>query len=143
MSGRKRFTDLQIIDALQKQAGVQAAAARALEAATGRKCSRASLNHRVTHSPKLTKVLEDILNQNLDLAEGHLLKQIQAGNVPAITFYLSTMGKHRGYTRRIETTGPGGGPMQHQVEAKHDFSTMSEEDADAYLAARAAGPESS
>jgi hypothetical protein len=144
MAGRRKsYTDAQIVEALRRAAGVQVVAAELLFRAHGRPCSRQQISHRILHSPGLQKALTDIRDQNIDLAESRLLEKIRGGNINAIVFYLSTQGKERGYSRRVEATGAGGGPMVHRHEGPPNFADMSEEEADAYLAARAAGPESS
>ena len=40
------------------------------------------------------------------------MASIDGGNVSAITFYLSTKGKGRGYVRRNEVAGDTGGPVE-------------------------------
>ena len=41
--------------------------------------------------------VEIIEDTSIDYVESKLLKEIEQGNIPAITFYLRTKGKNRGY----------------------------------------------
>lgn len=137
---RVYFTDEQIIDALRTAGGVQIKAAQLLAKRHGRPCSRTQINSRINRSKKLIRALEDIREEVLDFAEGKLLEFINAGSEKSVHYYLSTIGKHRGYTRRIESTGPAGGPIEHSI--RRPIEDMTVEEAEEYLAARAAGPES-
>jgi hypothetical protein len=88
--GARLFTTDQIETALRAQGGVKAAAARALEAATGGriKCSRELIAMAVHRSKRLQSVCEDIREFTLDLAEGVVLQAISAGDFNAAKFYL-------------------------------------------------------
>ena len=70
--------------------------------------------------PELTKALREIEESVGDVVEGKLLKAIQSDDIRAITFYLATRMKHRGFTTRVETTGVGGGPIQHEMTPSAD-----------------------
>jgi len=85
-------------------------------------------------SGALTEALAEIRETLLDDAEAHLLANIRTGSSSDIRFYLSTQGKHRGYTTRIETTGVDGGPI------RIDLSAVSDADLDRFVEAVAAGP---
>jgi hypothetical protein len=108
---KSRFTDDQIAEALDKCGGIQAAAANALEQASGIECSRRIVNNRVLKSKRLRQVITDAEERTLDIAESKLIENIQAGETNAIRFYLETKGKHRGYCRRVESTGRAGAPL--------------------------------
>tara|TARA_R110000822_G_scaffold95196_7_gene217852 strand:+ start:790 stop:1056 length:267 start_codon:yes stop_codon:yes gene_type:complete len=41
--------------------------------------------------------VKDVEETSIDYVENQLMKQIQEGNTSAITFYLKTKGKNRGY----------------------------------------------
>ena len=59
----------------------------------------------------VAEALVDERERQLDHAELQLHKQIKAGNMTAIIFYLKTQGKQRGYVERQEVTGAGGGTL--------------------------------
>ena len=68
--------------------------------------------------------VEDVDNITLDFAEAELFKQMKAGNVTALIFYLKTKGKKRGYVERTEHTGADGedivtGINFHIIEPRH------------------------
>ena len=48
----------------------------------------------------------------LDMAEGKLLDNVESGQQRAIEFYLECQAKDRGYVKRREVTGDGGGPIK-------------------------------
>lgn len=52
--------------------------------------------------PEVREALEMAREQMLDIAEGALYKNIQAGDNTAIIFFLKTQGKKRGYIERQE-----------------------------------------
>ena len=47
----------------------------------------------------------------LDIAEAQVIKAIKEGDISTIRWYLSTIGKNRGYVERQERSGPDGGPI--------------------------------
>jgi hypothetical protein len=102
MSRPQKFSNAQIEQALRKCAGIQTAAASALEEATGRSCSRQLISKRVGQNPRLRRVCDEVLEESLDIAENELIKGVKRGDASLIKFYLETRGKQRGYTRRHE-----------------------------------------
>lgn len=54
---------------------------------------------------KCRQALEDARAVELDNAESQLFQMIEDGDYNAVRFYLSTIGKERGYTERTEHTG--------------------------------------
>ena len=136
MARRAHFTELQIAEAIRKTAGVIAAAARVLEATHGRSCTREQLRGRVARSARLQALLHQVLEQNIDLAEGQLLKAINNSEGWAVQFMLKTKGKGRGWTEKIEV----GGRIEHAVTHHKDIDEMSMDELDDYLAEQATGP---
>ncbi len=57
--------------------------------------------------PEYKKAVQDIEEMNLDIAESQLRKSINEGNLKAVTFYLRSKGKDRGYgdLKQIEIKG--------------------------------------
>ena len=102
------LSEKQIIDSLRKNAGFVAVTARSLGV------TYQAIANRLYKSEMLAAALESIRESHLDLAESQLLIKIKEGELSAITFYLDRIGKHRGYVKREEQTGPDGGPIQMQ-----------------------------
>ena len=117
MARTPRFTVEQIGAALEQSAGIR------LGAATLLKCSPATITNYVNRSKTLQKLEADIIERNLDAAEGTVLASIKDKNLTAAIFYLKTKGKHRGYSERHQVEGKDGGPVE--VQAKFDFSDLS------------------
>lgn len=59
--------------------------------------------------------IEEIKEERDDFVEGKLLDAIDKGSVPAMIFYAETKLKHRGYVKRKEITGDGGGAVKYNV----------------------------
>lgn len=92
----EKFKAEQVIEALRRARGVKAAAARALG------CDRNTVDRYIREYATVAAAYEEANETNIDLAEGHLMKAIDAGNIKAILFYLRTKGKARGYVERTE-----------------------------------------
>jgi hypothetical protein len=101
--------------ALRQSAGIVSAAAQVLEAAYG-SCTPMTVRNYLSRHPSLKKVLDETIELNLDLAESQLLKAVRTGDDWAVRFFLETKGKHRGYTRKMEHGGEGGGPVIIRIE---------------------------
>ena len=100
-----RYTVEQVAEALRLSAGIQSLAAKRL------KCDRKTVSNYIKAHPSLAALIEEIVEESLDLAEGQLLKSIGEGDKTAIIFYLKTKGKQRGYIERGELTGKDGGAV--------------------------------
>lgn len=105
LSRRAQFTDAQILDALEKSAGVQVVAARLLAQAHGRPCSRNQLCLRIHRSKALRERVDELFERQVDLAEGQLYRAIKAGESWAVMFLLKTRGKTRGWTEKLDVSG--------------------------------------
>lgn len=117
MARTPRFSMAQIAAALEQSAGIR------LGAATLLKCSPTTIKNYVDRSKSLQRLEAEIVERNLDAAEGKVLEAIKDGNLTAAIFYLKTKGKHRGYSERHQVEGKDGGPVE--VQAKVDFSDLS------------------
>jgi hypothetical protein len=101
--GRKvRFTIDQLEAALRSQGGIQSAAAKVLEEASGRAVQRSLISQAVARSPRLQQAIAETTESVLDLAENVIVQALNNGDVNAAKFVLETRGKQRGYTRRID-----------------------------------------
>ncbi len=56
-------------------------------------------------------VLDECREELLDVAENSLHTLIRDGHASSIFFFLRTMGRDRGYSERVESTGLNGGPI--------------------------------
>jgi len=92
-------------EAIKKAGGFISIAARTLGV------TRQAIWKRVKKSARLKEAIDDIEEKYLDLAESELVKAIDGGERWAITFYLRTKGKKRGYVEGQELTGKEGKPL--------------------------------
>ena len=115
MQAGERILDTQdVLGALRGADGIRSIAAKALNVA------RNTLSSYLDLHPELLEALAEIHEANGDLVESKLFKAIRDDDLRAVTFYLSTRMKHRGYTTRVESTGAGGGPIQHEITPSPD-----------------------
>lgn len=89
----------QIVEALEKSAGIITVAAQML--GMRREC----LSRRISKAGALQEALKAIEERTLDLAEGQLLKSIKNGNLTAVIFFLKTKGMRRGYAEKRDVYG--------------------------------------
>lgn len=93
------FKNKQIIEALEKSAGIITVAAQML--GMHREC----LSRRISRTKELQEAMQAISERTLDLAEGQLFKAIKNGNMTAVIFYLKTKGTRRGYAEKRDVYG--------------------------------------
>lgn len=70
--------------------------------------SRGTIHNRMKDSPKLGVAIEDARESMIDNVESALYREVLAGNVTAMIFWLKTQGKRRGWVERQELTGADG-----------------------------------
>lgn len=95
-------TEAEIIAALYKHGGIVAKAAIELD------YRKSTLKEYVRKSDVLRKFRDDFQDDMLDEAEYGLLQKVKAGHFHAIKYALSTIGRKRGYSERVELTGAKG-----------------------------------
>lgn len=88
-----------------------------LRAAMVLKVTRRALYDFIERNPELNEVRQAARESLLDVAEDQLATLIQMGDIRAISLYLKTQGKDRGYTERQEITGKDGGSILARQEA--------------------------
>jgi len=72
------------------------------------------------------KAIEQV---RVDHAERILFDQVKAGDGQAVRFYLGTIGRDRGYTRRYQITTPQGMPLEvKQQSSGIDWSRLTNEE---------------
>lgn len=65
-------------------------------------CTRRQVKLKVDNNPHLVRVLQDIREENKDIIEYKLIEQAESGYFPAISLFLKTQAKDRGYTERVD-----------------------------------------
>ena len=103
--GKNGFTAEQMITAIQDSNGILAVAARKLG------CTRQTVHNYVNKFATVKAAYHDARENNIDYVEGQLMTAIKNGSVPAIMFFLKTVGKHRGYVERQELAGVKNEPL--------------------------------
>lgn len=93
---REDITDDQIIEVLEKKAGLLAPTAKAIG------ISRRCLYNWIEKSPKLQEAVTDARETVIDMAESVLMEKIQGKETVATLFYLKTIGRERGYVEKAE-----------------------------------------
>lgn len=95
--GRKETLKVaKVEEALRAAGGIYTVAAQML------KCAPNTIKGYVLRHPKLLEVVEEVTERHLDVAEQQLLLLVGQGNLGAVTFYLRTKGRHRGYGDKLE-----------------------------------------
>lgn len=131
------FTVAQVRKALIEGRGVMAEAGRILKR-RGKPMSRRYVAEYVSRHPELQELLEEVNETHLDVVESRLFQQIEAGDPSQIRFFLSTRGRHRGYVRATEVSGPNGGPVKTEtVLRSEDLKKLSDEELELYQALQA------
>jgi hypothetical protein len=99
-----------VIEAIKGSGGIMSTIARRLEVSW-------HTAYKYTHNSEAARqALADEEERTIDLAESTLLKSIETGNTQDAKWYLSTKGKHRGYSERHELTGANGNAFSVKIE---------------------------
>lgn len=126
--GYRRFSDEQVADALRNTGGVYSDAARWLQGVYKRKCSRVSVCRYVAESPYLQHVMKQVDEAKGDYCERRLWAHIEAGSERSLHFFMATKMKDRGYAKRTEISGPGGGALPVQSVPSFDLSGLNDDE---------------
>jgi len=104
----QRYTAQQVVGALTRAKGIKAAAAKYLG------CDRTTVEHYCKRYAACRDAVAQERASFIDLAEGKLYESVASGDLSAVKFVLTTIGKDRGYveTVRNEHTGADGGPLR-------------------------------
>lgn len=100
------YTAEQFIKAIPGTAGIISKIAERIG------CAWHTAKKYINKMPTVQRAYQDECDTVLDMAESKLLKAIENDDHIMIRYYLSTKGKHRGYTERKEVTGADAGPIQ-------------------------------
>jgi len=101
-----KLTKQKIIEAIPKTHGVKKYLAEKLGV------DRMTLYRYLKKYPSLESEIQEHLEAITDIAEFNLIENIKKGNSWAVRYWLSTRGKHRGYSTRSESTFNSTYPMQ-------------------------------
>lgn len=118
------FKTEQVIGLIDELSGNLTAVAKRL------KCSRPTLYKFVKAHPTVQDALDSAREVMLDNAESSLYRNALNGDTTALIFFLKTQGKKRGYVERVESTGPGGKPIQTETR----YIEMSDDELDGRIA---------
>ena len=102
----RKYTQEQMIEALEQSKGLIAPAARALG------CSRDTIRSYLEEYPAVARAKLDQQEAVKDMAENALYAAILRGEAWAICFYLKCRAKDRGYVERAELTGANAAPVK-------------------------------
>ena len=86
----------QVIEAIIEAHGILTVAAQKLGV------NRMTVYNYCQRYPTIQKALDDEREKWIDLAEGQLIRAVNKGSIPAIMFFLKTVGRNRGYVERQE-----------------------------------------
>ncbi len=96
MARHKTVTDANLELALRKNAGIKSLAANAVG------ITRQAVQDRVAKSERLQRVLVEIEETTMDMAEGVILSGIRAKDKQTARWYAERKGKGRGYASKTE-----------------------------------------
>ena len=105
MAAPRKYTQAQMLTALEQAKGMTTVAARLLG------CAVDTVYAYLERYPALEAAKRQQREGMTDVAELALYKAIQSGEAWAVCFYLKTQGKGRGYVERQEITGADGGAI--------------------------------
>jgi hypothetical protein len=94
------------------------------------KVDRMTLSRYMEKHPELQEVREEASEVLVDIAERHLEKNIKAGEMKTIRWYLDRKGKNRGYATRVEQTGPDGRPLEFETIERRIVDPAPQEEED-------------
>lgn len=110
-TGSRKYTKEEVIAALIKTGTISGAS-------TLLGADRGTIKRYIDDDPEIENAVLEAKEILIDLAETGLIKNVKKGDQSAINYVLSTLGKERGYVRRVENTGKGGGPIQSEIKVK-------------------------
>lgn len=111
--GRRKLTVKKATEALRQERGVVKYAAKALGV------HRWTLHKFIQEHPELNEVRDEALNEFLDDCEHKVIGAVDAGDMQTVRWALERLGKGRGYSTRVESTGADGEPLQFAAIERH------------------------
>lgn len=74
--------------------------------------SRVTVYRKIERYKSVAEAIFEARESTKDNIEAKLIEEALSGNMTGIIFYLKTQAKDRGYTDRLELTGPDGNPLE-------------------------------
>jgi hypothetical protein len=135
---RPYFTEDQVAAALKQAGGVVTETARILSETYRRPCDRSTVSVYISKSERLQAIRDEALEVLLDYSEMRLKAHIEAGSEKSLHFLLQTKGRHRGYVKRSELSGPDGNAVPVDTQAgdaafAEKLAAMSQDDKEQLL----------
>ena len=116
--GRKPYTTKQFIKVIPGTGGIISVIARKVG------CDWRTAHKYCNEYPTVNAVLQAEKESVLDLAEAQVIEAIRNGDMSIVKFYLTTIGKNRGYSERHEVSGPEGTEIPIRVISGADLDKM-------------------
>jgi len=110
------YTADQFIKAIPGTGGIITAIARKVG------CDWGTARRYIDRHPSVRAAYDAECESVLDLAEAKTIEAIRDGDGTMIRYYLSTKGKGRGFTERVEVAGADGGPVRLRWDDGSDFT---------------------
>ena len=104
-NNRGRYTAAEVIEAIQGTGGIVTKIAAKLG------CQWSTAKKYIEKYPTIKRAWLDEREKIIDKAESGLIKAVDNDDAWAIKYTLSTLGKGRGFTDRLEVVGKKGGPI--------------------------------
>lgn len=108
----RKYTSAEIVQAIKESKGLLALAAESLG------ITYQSIWARRKKDKKIRKAIAAVREQNIDLSESKLLKNIEKGYEQSIFFHLRSLGQQRGYGDKLSIGGIKGSPIQLTIESR-------------------------
>jgi len=89
------------------------------------KISREAVYKWAKEDPEFERAMQESYEAMNDIAEAALLKQIKAGNIAAIIFYLKCRAKDRGYIETLRVDQAVLGQVNHNHTIAYDYDRLS------------------
>lgn len=105
MARPEEYTAAQVIEALEKSAGIKTQAAARL------RCHVNTVHAYCKRYPTVAAAAKAQDDTLVDMAESVLVRRLQQSEWDAAKFVLTTKGKDRGWGQSTEVTGKDGGPI--------------------------------
>lgn len=136
----RKFTKVQIKDALNKTGGRVTSACLYLEKAYGITISRTSLYKWIDKHPDVKEIRDKAQDRIVDIAEYNIWQAVRNGDLKQSRFILMNLGRKHGYgIHRVEHADADGKPLWAQRElSEAEINDMSDEQLDDFLHAVAA-----
>lgn len=101
-----RFTEEQVVDALERTNGIYSKAARIL------RCHRDTVENYVERYDSCKAAAKAAKETIIDMAEDVIVGALKKKDISTARWVAGTLGSHRGWAEKREVTGPSGGPIE-------------------------------